>query len=116
VFIELQPGELKIDSGQASYQSPGGKRFNGKMIVTNKRILCDAVFDLAAKGQMPDPMFIRWGSRGYLEMDRQQIHTVVIKKRMVGNEIEVTMKDGSKHLFSTSWWGSRKLFKSIQQV
>ena len=83
------------------------------MIVTNKRILCDVEFDLAAKGQMPDSMFIRWGSRGYLEMDRQQIQTVGLKKKMINNAILVTMKDGSKHLFTTSWWGTKKLLRSI---
>lgn len=111
--IELLPGELNLKSQTGSYKVPGGKKYTGRVIITNKRILCDTPFDLAARSYMQETMFIRWGSRGYLEMDRQKIHTVTLKKGFINNDILVVMKDGSKHLFTTRWWVSKKLLTSI---
>ncbi len=111
--IELQPGEISRDTRRASYHSPGGKKFNGKMIITNKRILCDVPFDLAAKGQMSENMFIRWGSRGFIEMNRDEISEIKFKKGFLNQVMTIILRDGSIHFFLTGIWGGNKLSRAM---
>jgi len=99
VQIELQSGELRINTWSVLYRSPGGRKFNGKLTITNKRLLYDAPFDMGAKGVIPEIMFIKWGSTGYLEISKADIRTLEIKKQVFGRRAELTLVDGSKHVF-----------------
>ena len=40
----LQEGETIIDTWTLIYIPPGGGKYNGKLTVTNKRLLYDAIF------------------------------------------------------------------------
>ncbi len=103
--IDLPSDELKITSGPVSYQSPGGRKFNGKLIITSRRLLYDVQFDMSAKGVIPDMMFIRWGSVGYLEINRSDIRKVEVKKSLLNTKLELTLADGSKHIFNSGILG-----------
>jgi len=105
VQIDLQSDELRITAGPVSYQSPGGRKFNGKLIITSKRLLYDIQFDMSAKGVIPDMMFIKWGSVGYLEIDRSDIRKVEVKKNLLNTKMVLTLADGSKHIFNSGILG-----------
>jgi len=105
VQIDLQSDELRITAGQVSYQSPGGRKFNGKLIITSRRLLYDVQFDMSAKGVIPDTMFIRWGSVGYLEIDRSDISKVEVKKKLLYTKLVLTLAAGSKHIFNSGILG-----------
>jgi hypothetical protein len=105
VQIDLQTDELKITAGSVSYQLPGGKKFTGLLIITNKRLLYDVPFDLDAKGRLPEVMFIKWSSVGYMGIDRTDIkHTEVIKG-LLSTKLILVLKDGSKHIFNSGLLG-----------
>ena len=103
--IDLQLDELKISAGPVSYQSPGGRKFNGKLIITNRRLLYDVQFDMSAKGLIPDTMFIRWGSVGYIEIDRADIKKVEIIKGFLNTKLVLILYDSSIHIFNSGLLG-----------
>ena len=71
--VTLQPGEVEIDTWTLLYVPPGGGKYNGKLTVTNRRLLYDAKFDVSVKGMLAEALFIKWGSEGYLEIDKGSI-------------------------------------------
>ena len=56
--IELQPGETKIDTWTLLYTPPGGGKYNGKLTITNQRLLYDAKYDVSAKGLLEEALFV----------------------------------------------------------
>ena len=97
--ITLQPGETKIDTWTIMYVPPKGGKFNGKLTVTNKRLLYDAKFDVSAKGIMQEFMYVKWGSDGYLEINKDDIQSVDVQKSFLSKKCILTLKDGSQHTF-----------------
>ena len=78
--IVLQPNETKIDTWTILYIPPQGGKYNGKLTITNKRLLYDAKFDVSAKGFLSELMFVKWGSEGYLEINKTDIKDVQVEK------------------------------------
>lgn len=112
--IELKPGETKIDTWTIMYTPPGGGKYNGKLTVTNMRLLYDAKFDVSAKGFLSEALFIKWGSEGYLEIDRNQIATVSAENSFLAKKVVITLIDGSKHTFNYGVMNTNKLLQAIQ--
>ncbi len=98
--IEMQPGEAKIDTWTILYSPPGGGKYNGKLTVTNKRLLYDAKFDVSAKGLLSEALMAKWGSEGYLEIDKHDIKEVQVEKGFLAKKAIITLSDGSKHTFN----------------
>lgn len=96
----LQPGENKIDTWTILYIPPGGGKYNGKLTVTNKRLLYDAKYDVSAKGLLSEALFVKWGSEGYLEINKTDIKEVQVEKSFLAKKAVVTLSDGSKHTFN----------------
>ena len=97
--IELAPNETKIDTWTIFYRPPNGGKYNGKLTVTNKRLLYDAMFDASFKGMVEEAVFIKWGSEGTLEIDKKDIQSVAVEKKLLSKQAIVTLTDGSKHIF-----------------
>ena len=114
--IELQTDEAKIDTWTIMYHPPGGGRYNGKLTVTNKRLLYDAQFDVSAKGLLSEAMFIKWGSEGFLEINREHIINVATEKSFLTKKVILTLTDGSKHIFNYGAMNIDKLLAAIQNV
>ena len=98
--IELQPGETLIDTWTILYIPPGGGKYNGKLTITNKRLLYDAKYDVSAKGLLSEAMFMKWGSEGYLEINKAEITDVQVEKSFLSKKAILTLQDGSKHIFN----------------
>ncbi|MEO5946399.1 MAG: hypothetical protein ABIP79_06245 [Chitinophagaceae bacterium] len=45
--IEMQPNETKIDTWTILYIPPNGGRYNGKLTITNKRLISISLFIVA---------------------------------------------------------------------
>lgn len=112
--IQLQPGENKIDTWTILYIPPGGGKYNGKLTVTNKRLLYDAKYDVSAKGLMSEAMFIKWGSEGYLEINKSDITDVSVEKSFLAKKAIVTLTDGSKHIFNYGALNVDKVAEAIK--
>lgn len=98
--IEFQPDESKIDTWTILYTPPGGGKFNGKLTVTNQRLLYDAKYDVSAKGLLSEAMFIKWGSAGFLEINKKDIVKVEMEKSFLAKKIILTLADDSRHIFN----------------
>jgi hypothetical protein len=96
----LMPDEQVIDTWTILYQPPGGGKYNGKLTITNKRLLYDAKYDVSAKGLLAEAMFIKWGSEGYLEISKSDITDVKVEKSFLAKKAILTLTDGSKHTFN----------------
>ena len=87
----LLPGETKIDTWAILYIPPNGGKFNGKLAVTNQRLLYDAMYDASFKGYVAGAVTMRFGSEGYLEIDaissipRNQFGTAALDGRTLVN-------------------------------
>jgi hypothetical protein len=114
--IELLPGEAKIDTWTIMYMPPGGGKYNGKLTVTNKRLLYDAKYDVSAKGLLSEALLAKWGSEGYLEINREQITNVSAEKSFLAKKILLTLKDGSVHTFNYGMMNIDKLLAVIQSI
>lgn len=112
--IELQPGEEKIDTWTILYIPPGGGKYNGKLTITNRRLLYDAKYDVSAKGLLSEALFIKWGSEGFLEINKSEISKVDVEKSFLAKKAIVTLKDGSKHTFNYGALNVDKVAEAIK--
>ncbi|MEO5946394.1 MAG: hypothetical protein ABIP79_06220 [Chitinophagaceae bacterium] len=112
--IDLQPDETKIDTWTILYIPPNGGRYNGKLTITNKRLLYDAKYDVSAKGLLAEAMFIKWDSEGYLEINKEDITDVQDEKSFLAKKVIVTLNDGAKHMFNYGVLNIDKVVEAIK--
>ena len=112
--IDLEPGEEKTYAQTVLYVPPNGGKYNGVLTVTNKRLLYDAKFDISLKGMLEEVAYIKWGSEGLLEIDKQGIADVQVEKKLLSKKCIVTLQDGSKHIFDAGALGIDKCAEAIQ--
>ena len=112
--IVLQPNETKIDTWTILYIPPQGGKYNGKLTITNKRLLNDAKFDVSAKGFLSELMFVKWGSEGYLEINKTDIKDVQVEKSFLAKKAILTLSDGSKHTFNYGALNIDKVAEAIK--
>ena len=112
--IELQPGEQKIDTWTIMYQPPGGGKYNGKLTVTNNRLLYDAKYDVSARGLLSEALFIKWGSEGFLEIGKAEIKEVAVEKSFLSKKVILTLNDDSQHIFNYGALNVDKLADAIK--
>ena len=113
--VELQPAETKIDTWTILYIPPCGGKYNGKLTITNKRLLYDAKFDVSAKGLLDEALYIKWGSEGYLEINKNDIKDVQVEKSFLSKKAILTLTDGSKHTFNYGAMNIDKVVEAIKQ-
>lgn len=111
--IELQPNEKEIDTWTILYIPPNGGKYNGKLTVTNQRLLYDAKFDVSAKGFLSELLFVKWGSEGYLEINKADIKDVTVEKSFLAKKAIVTLNDESKHIFN---YGALNVDKVVEAI
>jgi hypothetical protein len=109
----LQPGEVYIDTWSLFYLPPAGGKYNGKLIVTNQRLLYDAMFAASFKGMVAGALTIRWGNEGYLEIDKKHIQSVEVQKKLLSKKCVLTLTDGSKHTFD---YGAMNIDKTVAAI
>ena len=115
VDFTLEPTETKIDTWTVIYISPDGGRYNGKLTVTNKRLLYDAKFDVSVKGLLEESLFIKFGSEGYLTLPKDRISKIDTKKSFVKKQVIITLDNGQIHIFDYGMLNIDKLAEAIMQ-
>jgi hypothetical protein len=111
---DLLPGESKLNTWTILYQPAGGSTYNGKLTVTNQRLLYDAKFDLSARGILSEMIYVKWGSEGYLEIDKTLISNVEVKKSLFAKKVIITLNDGSAHVFNYGMLNVDKVAEAIK--
>ena len=113
--MNLQPGEAGIDTWSLFYLPPNGGKYNGKLTVTNQRLLYDAMFDASFKGMVTEALFVKWGSEGFLEIAKSAIQRVDVTKKLLSKRCILTLSDGSQHAFDYGAMNIDKVVAAIQQ-
>lgn len=98
--FELLPGEETIDTWTLIYNPPTGGQYNGKLLVTNKRLLYDAKFDVSAKGFLEEAFLIKTGSEGYLVIPKDKIKSIEPQKSFFAKKVAITLDNGQVHIFN----------------
>jgi hypothetical protein len=98
--LPLDPGETAIDTWTVLYVGPTGPKYNGKLKVTNQRLLYDAQFDMSAMGLISESLFVKWGSEGLIVIPKARIKNAEVKKSFFAKKCLVTLDDGSVHTFN----------------
>lgn len=111
--FNLLPEEQVIDTWTLLYIPPGGGKYNGKLTITNRRLLYDAKYDVSAKGLLSEALFIKWGSEGYLEISKSDITDVQVEKSFLAKKAIITLTDGSRHTFN---YGALNIDKVVAAI
>lgn len=98
--FELEPGETIINNWTLLYTPPQGGKYNGKLFVTNKRLLYDAKFDVTAKGIVNEALFVKWGSEAYVVIPKDRIKEVKPEKSFFAKKAVITLDNGEQHVFN----------------
>ena len=113
--MTLEPDETTIGNWTLFYLPPNGGKYNGKLTVTNKRLLYDAKFDASAMGMLAEAFTIKWGSEGYLEINKNDIQNVEVQKKLLSKRALLTLSDGSVHTFDYGALNIDPVAAAIQQ-
>jgi hypothetical protein len=113
--VPLEAGETTIDTWTVLYEPPKGGKYNGKLRVTNQRLLYDAQFDMSASGILSEALFIKWGSEGLLVIPKARIRGVEVKKSFFAKKAIVTIDDGTQHTFNYGMMNIDPVAAAIQQ-
>src|SRR3546814_15400106 len=103
--IDLDPGETEIGTWTLFYLPPYGGRFNGKLTVTNRRLIYDASDDASLGG-----MLTNTAASGWLEIAKADIRDVEVTRNLFPNRALLTLADGSFHTIDP---GARSLHTEI---
>ena len=112
--FELQDGESEIDSWTINYIPPDGGRYTGKLLVTNQRLLYDAMFDTSLTGALKE-LIIFHGSHGYLSIPKAEIQGIEVKSSFFKKKVIVTLQGGQQHTFDYGMLSVKKLAAAIEQ-
>jgi hypothetical protein len=107
--ISLQPDEAIIDTWTLFYVPENGGKYNGKLTVTNKRLLYEAKFDASLVGVLGHR-----AAEGGLEINKDDIQGVEVKKSFFSKKAIVTLNDGSRHVFDYGAMNIDKCAAAIQ--
>ena len=106
--ITLQPDERVLDTWTLFYLPPNGGKYNGKLTVTNERLLYDAKFDASLIGVLGNR-----AAGGYLTIDKDDIQDVEVQKKLFSKKAILTLSDGSKHIFD---YGAMNIDKCVEAI
>ena len=113
--VELQPGETIQHEQILLYVPESGHKLNGKLTVTNLRILYEAKYDASLVGTLKSTMVFTWGNDyGMLEIPKSMVASVAVEKKLLSKRAIVTLTDGTKHTFDAGALGIDKAAEMIQ--
>ena len=92
--IDMQPGEAPIDTWTLFYVPPEGGKYNGKLTVTNQRLLYRATDDASFAGVLHNR-----AARGFLEIGKDEIAGLEVSRKLFSKKAILTLADGSVHTF-----------------
>lgn len=109
----LQPGEDIIDTWTLFYISPEGKKFNGKLMVTNRRLIYRTAYDAAYNPASYHVAFSREDKNIVYSINKASISQVEVKKSLLARKVLLTLTDGTTHMFNYGAMSVDKLVAAI---
>lgn len=112
--LELLTGEEKLNTWTLLYRSPKGDQYNGKLTVTNLRLIYDAQFDVSAKGIVEESIFYKFGSEAYIVIPKNKITFIEPQKSFFSKKVIITLDNNERHTFSYGMLNIDPVIKAIQ--
>lgn len=105
---DLRPGERAIDTWTLFYLPPGGGKYNGKLTVTNQRLLYDAKLDASLLGVLSGHLV-----EGRLAIEKDAITGIDVERKLFSKKAILTLADGSRHIFD---YGAMNIDKCVAAI
>ena len=109
----LEPDEKLIDTWTILYKPHGGGSYNGKLHVTDKKLIYDAQFDMSVKGLVRESLTLVIGSYMYVAIAKDQINNMEVKSSFLKKQIILTLDNDEKHVFDYGLLSVKKLAEAI---
>jgi len=109
----LQPGENIIDTWTIFYTPPEGKKFNGKLTVTNRRLMYRTLYDA---GYNPASYYVTFNKEDkdiIYAINKVDIAHVDVQKTIFAKKVIITLSDGTKHEFNYGVMSVDKLVAAV---
>ena len=107
--MDLNAGEQVLGNWTLFYIPPSGSgKYNGKLTVTNQRLHYDAKTDASLLG-----VLISASAKGGFEINKSEITTVDVVKKLLSKKAIVTLTDGSVHTFD---YGAMNIDKCVAAI
>ena len=107
--LDLNAGEQVLGNWTLFYIPPaGGGKYNGKLTVTNQRLVYDAKFDATLLGTLGNVAV-----KGGLQISKSDISNVDVEKKLLSKKAILTLADGSKHTFD---YGALNIDKCVAAI
>ena len=113
--FNLDLGETELHNQTVLYTPPKGGKYNGKLVITNTRLLYDAKFDMSASGMLEEVLFIKSGSEGYLQIPKNRIKDVEVQKSLFAKKVILTLDNNEKHIFNAGALSVDKIVEAIKK-
>jgi hypothetical protein len=98
--IDLQPNEEIINTWTVLFQ-PGNNKFNGKLTVTNQRLIYEIQYDVSSLSKIYDnSRMITRGDIGTVEINKADIFDVTVEKSFFAKKVHVKTTDGNAYTFN----------------
>jgi hypothetical protein len=98
--IELQTNEEVINNWTVLFQ-PEGQKFNGKITVTNQRVIYEIQYDVSSLSKIySNSRMLTKGDIGVIEINKSDIYDVTVEKSFFAKKCHVKTTDGSVYTFN----------------
>ena len=111
-LMELETGEIKYDTWTVNYIPPQGGKYNGKLTVTNNRIIFIPMMDISWKGLAGGSMY-EYGAKGELIISKKNIGRVDVSKSFISKKVMVTLTNGDVHQIDYGMLSVEKIYDAI---
>ena len=109
----LQPGEAAIDTWTIFYSPSADKEFNGKLTVTNKRLIYRTLYDAAYNPASYHVAFDKEDRDIVFSINKADITRVDTQKSFLAKKVLLTLSDGSRHEFNYGVMSVDKIVNAI---
>jgi hypothetical protein len=114
--IQLRDGERAIDRWGILYHAPGGGKYNGKLLVTSQRLCYDPQLDYSSLSTvLAGEYLVKAEKGGHVEIPKDRIRNVEVKKSLFAKRAILTLDDGSVHSFDRGMMSIDAVAAAIQQ-
>lgn len=111
----LEQGEELIDTWTIIYKPHNGGSYNGKLYVTDKRLVYDAQFDMSVKGLIRESFTMVVGSYMYVAIPKDKIKNIEEKKSFFKKQVILTLDNDEKHIFDYGMLSIKKVVEAIKK-
>jgi hypothetical protein len=92
------------------YVPPNGGKYNGKLTVTDQRLLYDAKFDASVLGTLAN-----YAADGGIAIEKSDIRDIEVQRKLLSKKAIVTLADGSRHTFDYGAMNIDKCVAAMQE-